>query len=312
VALSGQDLTAAFAYDAIGRRAKKTIESVTTQFQYDRGNLARELMDGHEVRYLHSLRLDETLCRLDPQEESYYLADLLSSTVALSDASGVLRTTYTYEPFGRTAVAGLQSANPFQYTGRERERSGLYYYRARYFDPTLARFLAEDPIKIVGGSLNFYAYVKNRPLNFTDPTGLLLLDCTRPLQGRLGNYGALHRFVWRDGRTYGFCSQGQDTSLSSFFRTKPGTACPAEAPDILRQASTSCQAVMTDPLTEQCVEKVGQDLMTDANPHGYSLRSYNCQDWATEAFHRCGLNRPMQQVWKIFRPPPLTELSPTP
>jgi YD repeat-containing protein len=92
VALSEQELTAAFAYDATGRRAEKTVNSITTQFQYDRGNLVRELTEGHEVRYLHSLRLDETLCRLDPQEESYYLAHLLSNTVGLTDASGAWRT----------------------------------------------------------------------------------------------------------------------------------------------------------------------------------------------------------------------------
>ena len=300
VALSGQELTAAFAYDATGRRAEKTVNSITTQFQYDRGNLVRELTEGREVRYLHSLRLDETLCRLDPQEESYYLADLLSSTVALTDASGALGTTYTYEPFGQTAMAGLQTANPFQYTGRERERSGLYYYRARYFDPTLGRFLAEDPIKIMGTDLNFYAYVKNRPLNFTDPTGLTVLDCTRPLKHPLRFVGARHRFISINRATYGFCARGEDARLGG---TPPGGACPPEAPDILELASTRCEEVTTDALTERCLEKVGQDLMADANPPGYSLRSYNCQDWASQAFRRCGLNRYYQEVLPILRRP---------
>lgn len=308
-AVTGPGLMASFAYDSTGRRVQKTVNTVATQFQYDRGNLVRELVEGREIRYLHSLRLDETFCRLEPEGESYYLADGLSSTVALVNASGTPSTTYTYEPFGRTATAGTPSGNSFQYTGRELEPFGLYYYRARYYAPTLGRFLGEDPIKIMGTDLNFYAYVKNRPSKFTDPTGLLLLDCTRPLQGPLSNTPGRHRFIWRDGRTYGFCSQGQNTRI---FGTGPGGACPAEAPDTLQKASTSCEAVMTDPLTEQCVEKVGQDLMTDANPPSYNLRTNNCQDWATEAFRRCGLNRPMQQIWKIFRPPPLTDIPITP
>jgi RHS repeat-associated protein len=311
-AVTGPGLMASFAYDSTGRRVQKTVNTVTTQFQYDRGNLVRELVESHEIRYLHSLRLDETFCRLEPEGESYYLADGLSSTVALMDRSGAITTAYTYEPFGRTATAGTPSGNPLQYTGREREPAGLYYYRARYFSPPLGRFLAEDPIKIVGGSLNFYAYVKNSPLRFTDPTGLLLLDCTRPVQGRLGRWGASHRFVWRDGRTYGFCSRGQDTSLFSIFRTQPGGACPAEAPDARELTSTSCREVKTDQATEQCVEKVGQDLMADANPPGYNLRTNNCQDWVTAAFRRCGLNRPMQQVWPIFRLPPPTDAPITP
>jgi RHS repeat-associated protein len=312
-AVNAPGFTANFAYDQTGRRAQKTVNAVTTQFQYDRGNLVRELVEDREVRYLHSLRLDETLCRLEAEGASYYLADSLSSTVALTSASGMPTTTYTYEPFGRSIAAGTPNSNAFRFTGRELEPSGFYYYRARYYAPTLARFLAEDPIRIMGGSPNYYAYVNNGPLNFTDPTGMLLLDCTRPVQQQpLGALGALHRFIWRDGRTYGFCSQGQDTSFFSIFRTLPGGSCPAEAPEVRQLASTSCQEVITDQATEQCVEKVGQDLMSDTNPPGYNLRTHNCQDWATEAFRRCGLNRPFQQVRPIFRQPLLTEAAITP
>lgn len=91
-----------------------------------------------------------------------------------------------------------------------------------------------------------------------------------------------------------------------------GEAYLPETPKALQRASTQCEEVITDPLTERCVEKVGQDLMTDANPPGYSLRSYNCQDWATEAFRRCGLNRYYQEFPRIRRTPSLPEISITP
>ncbi len=62
--------------------------------------------------------------------------------------------------------------NPFRYTGREYDaESGLYYYRARYYDPALGRFLSEDPIGLEGG-INPYAYVGNDPVNNRDPSGL--------------------------------------------------------------------------------------------------------------------------------------------
>ena len=64
------------------------------------------------------------------------------------------------------------STNPFQYTGRENDGTGLYYYRARYYSPTLQRFISEDPIGFEGGDVNFYAYVLNNPIRFQDPFGL--------------------------------------------------------------------------------------------------------------------------------------------
>ena len=62
----------------------------------------------------------------------------------------------------------------FQYTGRENDGNGLYYYRARYYNPSIGRFISEDPIGFRGG-INFYAYVRNNPTLFKDPTGR---DCS--------------------------------------------------------------------------------------------------------------------------------------
>jgi len=91
--------------------------------------------------------------------------------VVLSDSAGTPTTTYTYDPFGKTTVTGL-STNAFQYTSRENDGTGLYYYRARYYSPTLQRFLSEDPIGFAGGDPNLYAYVGNSPVRYRDPLGL--------------------------------------------------------------------------------------------------------------------------------------------
>ena len=73
----------------------------------------------------------------------------------------------------KLAVAESVS-QPFSYTGREYDgESGLYFYRARYLDATTGRFLSEDPIRLRAGDQNFYRYVRNNPLNFRDPSGLL-------------------------------------------------------------------------------------------------------------------------------------------
>jgi RHS repeat-associated protein len=82
-----------------------------------------------------------------------------------------VQTQYSYEPFGNTTSSGLSVSNPAQYTGRENDGTGLYYYRARYYDPVLGRFVSEDPIGFLGGS-NFYRYVSNDPSDLIDPFGL--------------------------------------------------------------------------------------------------------------------------------------------
>jgi RHS repeat-associated protein len=98
------------------------------------------------------------------------LADALGSTLALADAAGI-KTQYTYAPYGETETSGAASGNAFQYTGRENDGSGLYYYRARYYDAVKSRFIEADPIGIAGG-VNLYTYVGGNPLSRTDPLGL--------------------------------------------------------------------------------------------------------------------------------------------
>jgi RHS repeat-associated protein len=82
-----------------------------------------------------------------------------------------LSASYAYSPYGETTVLGPDEGNPLQYTGRENDGTGLYYYRARYFDPLVKAFLSEDLIGFQGG-LNLYAYVGNAPTMYGDALGL--------------------------------------------------------------------------------------------------------------------------------------------
>jgi RHS repeat-associated protein len=86
-----------------------------------------------------------------------------------------VQTQYTYEPFGATSTSGAASANPAQFTGRENDGTGLYYYRARYYDSRLQRFISEDPIGLLA-DINVYRYVGDAPTQLTDPLGLQALN----------------------------------------------------------------------------------------------------------------------------------------
>ena len=104
---------------------------------------------------------------------SFYHADGLGAVTSLSNAAGALAQTYTFDSFGKQTAATGSLTNPFQYTGRESDtETGLYYYRARYYDPATGRFLSEDPARFASGTNDFFTYVENSSLNFRDPFGL--------------------------------------------------------------------------------------------------------------------------------------------
>ncbi len=106
--------------------------------------------------------------------------DGLGSPLALTNEAGSVLERYIYTEFGTptatnvpTGAAGPASfyQNPILFTGREWEpEAGVYYYRARYYNPTTGRFLSRDPLGIAP-DLNLYRYVGNNPTNWTDPDG---------------------------------------------------------------------------------------------------------------------------------------------
>jgi RHS repeat-associated protein len=171
VSMTGPSLTATFVYDAFGNRVSKTINSVTTAFLYDGFNTVQELAGSTPTANILCGGLDEVFARTETGGSSTALIDALGSTLALVDSAGAVQTEYTYEPFGFTTATGSSTPNALQYSGRENDATGLYYYRNRYYSPALQRFTSEDPSGVTGG-INLYAYVRNNPISFDDPFGL--------------------------------------------------------------------------------------------------------------------------------------------
>ena len=157
-------------------RSPKGTCATSYEFNSDRStdgiNPVQELTGSTpKANLLTGLGVDETFSRTDASGARHLLTDALGSTLALTDGAGAVQTRYSYEPYGKTTVSGTASSNSFEYTGRENDSTGLYFYRARYYNPGLQRFVSEDPIGLAGG-VNVYGYVGGNPISFTDATGL--------------------------------------------------------------------------------------------------------------------------------------------
>lgn len=169
--VSGPGLSSSFLYDSLGRRVRKTVNGVTTDYLWDGVDVVQEQQGGSATANMLMGGLDEVFTRTDGSGTQTLLLNAIGSTLGLVGSSGVVQTQYNYDSFGGTAAAGASSSNTFQYAGRENDPTGLYYNRARYYAPSLQRFISEDPIEFAGG-INQYAYVENNPISFNDPLGL--------------------------------------------------------------------------------------------------------------------------------------------
>lgn len=156
----------AYTYDALGRRIEKDVQdyehpekSFTRRFVYDGQEIIAEYDHENQLltSYTHStLRTDDVLSMTNGQGTFYFVKDGLGSVTDITDENGFKVQHYDYSAFGKLArvtdVNGNDvTQNPafephFTFTGREYDKeSGLYYYRARYYDPAVGRFLQEDP-----------------------------------------------------------------------------------------------------------------------------------------------------------------------
>jgi len=169
-----------YKYDGLGRRVEKEVTETAvtnvTQYIYDEDNILLEFDASNNItaRYTHGPSIDEPLITERGGQSFFYHADGLGSITELTDTAGTVAQAYTYSSFGKIeSQLDPTFVQPFTFTAREfGPETGLYFYRARYYDPSLGRFLHEDPIGFAGGGLNAFVYVDNNPTNWTDPLGL--------------------------------------------------------------------------------------------------------------------------------------------
>jgi RHS repeat-associated protein len=169
--------TVTFKYDPFGRRVQKVSASGTINYVYDGANAIEELDSVGAVlaKYAQGEAIDEPVALLRGGISSFYHGDALGTVTSLTNGTAAIANTYTYNAFGKLSAFSETVTNPIRYTSREFDtETGLYFYRARYYDLPIGRFLSEDPIHFAGDGPNFYAYVKNSPVNWLDPLGLFI------------------------------------------------------------------------------------------------------------------------------------------
>ena len=202
-----------YTYDAFGRRIQKVIADLsggqgglsgnitagTTDYLYD-GMQCVEQRNGSnnpDKQYIWGLYVDELLemkANISGTPADYYpLQDLLYRTAALTNSSGTIVETYDTDAYGRTLIFNATAATPdgdwwdddevttdeplcdFIFTGRRYDpESEIYFYRARYYNQELGRFISKDPIGYMAGSMSLYEYVMSDPNYWVDPHGLLV------------------------------------------------------------------------------------------------------------------------------------------
>ncbi len=171
-----------YTYDPSGRRIAKSYDGeVITSYVYDGDNCIAEYdaTSNLKRKYIFGPCTDEPISMIEAAGSYagtyYYHFDALGSVVALTNSSGNTVEVYEYSVFGQVGASDPNHPNRFMFTGREFDKeTGLYHYRARYFNPQIGRFLQTDPVGYKTG-MNLYRYCTNNPVTSTDPDGSFTL-----------------------------------------------------------------------------------------------------------------------------------------
>ncbi len=170
-----------YRYNDQGVRVSK--ETNTHEYEYivDGYLVLVEIIDGTNYIY-YTYDVDGTLISMNYQGvEYYYISNLQGDIIGMMDGSGNIVVKYSYDAWGNivyqwTLITNLDHINPYRYRGyRYDVETNLYYLNARYYDPSIARFISADDVSFISddqaASINLYAYSLNNPVMYSDFSG---------------------------------------------------------------------------------------------------------------------------------------------
>ena len=217
-----------YTYNAEGLRTRKDFGEKQINYYYDRGNIILETDQNNQVT-ARNIRGNKLIYRDTDSSLYYYLHDAHGDVIKLTDETGLVIKDYSYNPYGVEEIKPIMSFgnsqftalwqresevidNPFRYAGEYFDlSSGTYYLRARYYDPVIGRFTAEDPhwnprnmiygdnpvkinehqdplgltiytyapdINAITQSTNLYVYCGNNPVMYIDQDGEIFMLVT--------------------------------------------------------------------------------------------------------------------------------------
>jgi RHS repeat-associated protein len=180
--------TVNYAYDAFGNRIQRTQGGTVEKFVYDGWDTAMPGASGNEnfnatadldasgnvtARRMFGPGFDFMGARIEGSNTSWYLTDHLGSVRAVTNSSGAITGSQSFDAFGKATPTGT-GLDRYSFTGREWDATlGLQHSRARMYDPGIGRWTSSDPIGFAAGDANLYRYVGNAATGATDPSGLV-------------------------------------------------------------------------------------------------------------------------------------------